>query len=198
MRKIKITGGFALLMSALYLLDNGGMLSALILSALVHELGHVAAIKLCGGKISGLTMDVTGFKIDFNPAGLTYGAEIIIALAGPCLNLILAYFSSWAGNRMGSEFLLLLSGLNLILCVFNLLPIRQFDGGRALFMLLAMLFNIDLAERTLCILSCGAIFLMMIGGAYLLIVSGRNFTWLTVSVWLLVSYCKRRGNGIEY
>ena len=195
--KIQITWGFVLLMSALYLLDDSGMLSALILSAIAHELGHMAAIGLCHGKILGLKMDVTGFKIAYDGMTLSYKQEVIIALAGPAASLALAYGASWFGNHYGVEYALLTAGISLILCVFNMLPIRQFDGGRAVFMLLSSLTHIDTAERVLCVLSCVTIFAMLITGAYLFVASGWNFTWLTVSLWLLVGYCKNHENGIE-
>ncbi len=53
-KKISIGAGFLLIMSLLFFFDDSGMFAALILSALVHELGHLFGIALLKSKVTGV------------------------------------------------------------------------------------------------------------------------------------------------
>ncbi|MBR4211818.1 MAG: hypothetical protein IKR84_05465, partial [Oscillibacter sp.] len=63
---------------------------------------------------------------------LSYGEELFCVLAGPGCNLFAASLCALAGNPWPA-----FAGANLILCAFNLLPVRPLDGGRALELLLS-------------------------------------------------------------
>lgn len=61
--------------------------------------------------------------------------ELIIALAGPSSNLILAIFASLLTNVIPQNFIILsfiftLIQINIILAIFNLLPIPPLDGSK--------------------------------------------------------------------
>jgi len=184
-------------MTALVLLDTGGMLPALVLSALVHEAGHLLAVKVCRGRVLAMEASFAGLCIRYDGTFLSYGQEILIAVSGPLFSLLLAFGASFMGRLRGDQALLYLAGVSFLLGAFNLLPVRQLDGGRALYMLLANLGGPGFGARSLCVISCVIIFLLLALGAGLLIFSGWNFTLLAVAVWLLISYCKKTDSGIE-
>lgn len=78
--------------------------------------------------------------VPFNPERVKYeefGAALI-AVAGPLSNLVLAFISALAtslfftGTFFG-EVLLVFTGLNVALFVFNMLPIPPLDGSRVLY-----------------------------------------------------------------
>ena len=122
---LHISGGFWLL-AAWFALVNGWRLLAVILSAaLLHELGHLAVLGLLGGRVTGLRISVFGAELTTDAARLSYPREIAAVLAGPGVNLLcgllLARGHAWVA-----------AGAHLALCLFNLLPVRPLDGGRAL------------------------------------------------------------------
>ena len=122
---VRVAPGFWLL-AAWFAAVNGWRLLAMILSgALLHEAGHLAALRLCGARITGFRVGVCGAVLETDREGLSYGQEMLCVLAGPAVNLLAAYLLSRQGN-------LVLTGVHLTLCAFNLLPIRPLDGGRAL------------------------------------------------------------------
>jgi Zn-dependent protease len=79
--------------------------------------------------------------VPFNPANLgnRWRDEMLIAMAGPAMNLILAVllvaFARVAvifGSDAATELFLQMAGLSLLLCFFNLIPIPPLDGSHVM------------------------------------------------------------------
>ena len=66
-------------------------IGAVILAAVFHELCHYAAVRLCGGKINGVAVGLSGAQMGV--AGVSAGKELFCALAGPAGSLALLLFS---------------------------------------------------------------------------------------------------------
>jgi Zn-dependent protease len=119
-------------------------LSLLVLVVLFHELGHGVVAQMLGVKVLGITLHPGGGLAQMNIVPEQPKQELIIALAGPLTNLVLA---------LPAVFLLLANGMpvfspeqvsltwalvsswatfNLMLGSFNLLPAFPMDGGRIL------------------------------------------------------------------
>lgn len=114
-------------------------LVALALAAAVHELGHIAALKLARFELADFFVQPPGLCIVYTGAG---GALAHALAAGPAAaaGLALAYGASYFGARTQTQWLSLLAGISLVLSLFNLLPLRVLDGGRiARFLLVALL-----------------------------------------------------------
>lgn len=92
---------------------------------------------LLGVRLRLLELDIPGARLV--PAGLipSYRAERTLAAAGPAASLILALLTLGEGTA----FAIAVRTTTLSLALFNLLPIRDFDGGRIL-------------HATLCPLTC--------------------------------------------
>jgi len=191
--KIYVSGGFVLCFSTLCFITSSRFLFIILLTVLVHEAGHLLAIRASGGKIKELRLELMGAAIIYDGSRMSYIAELLTALAGPVFSFILAYISARIGKSWG-EFWFTLSGVSLVLCVFNLLPAAALDGGRVLFMTLAHFAGTDAAEKicflTSCLVSLGAI----LPGMWLLMKTGWNFTLLISGIWLFLgtAIVKRR------
>ena len=124
-RWVRITPGFLLTMAVMFWLDEGvGLLGWGVLACVVHELGHLLVGAALGGRPRWLSLSAVGLELNMEyPAGLSYGRELAVALAGPAVNLLLL--------PLGRQFPLFAT-LSLCLAVFNLLPVAPLDGGRAL------------------------------------------------------------------
>ena len=125
--KIRISAGGVLLLAALYFCLDARELAALLLAAAAHELGHIAALRLCGARLGGLSADLAGPLLTARGA-LGRGRECICLAAGPAAGLLYAFAAACAGGALLS----LSAGLSLALSAFNLLPARPLDGGRIL------------------------------------------------------------------
>lgn len=108
----------------------------LVLSASAHELGHLLAIKRLGYRYGRIDLLPMGALITL-PEGIVDDHEWKIALAGPATSLLLAMISGLAFLFLPILPLLFAMLMNFVIGLFNLLPIKHMDGGKALFCFLA-------------------------------------------------------------
>lgn len=177
-RWVRITPGFLLTMAVMFWLDEGvGLLGWGVLACVVHELGHLLVGAALGGRPRWLSLSAVGLELNMEyPAGLSYGRELAVALAGPAVNLVTGGICAQFGNY-------LLAGVSFGLGLFNLMPVLPLDGGRALW----------------CVLSCpiwstdgraggrwrrGVLVGLLAGIGAAAAVSYANFTLLLAAVWL--------------
>jgi stage IV sporulation protein FB len=132
--KITIRAGFVLLVTALVWLDQGGLLWVVFAAAVLHELGHYIPLKLLGGRISRLDFNGGGIEMEsVQPMG--YWRELATVLGGPFASLGFALlFSLKSGIIAGQA---AIAGMCFSHALFNLLPMRGLDGGRALELILS-------------------------------------------------------------
>lgn len=107
---------FVLVLSFAALFSASQVIYMLIYCAL-HELSHLAALIIVGGKADMLKFSFYGLALRYT-SKLSKKCEIIVLVSGPLANLIL--------------YLIFYDELNLILFFLNILPIYPLDGGRIL------------------------------------------------------------------
>ncbi|HUU25317.1 MAG TPA: site-2 protease family protein [Methyloceanibacter sp.] len=117
---------------------------------LLHELGHVFAARRYGVKTSDVTLWPFGGIASMERMPEKPGEELIVAVAGPAVNIaIAAMLILWLGPQFDLENLtkiedpavslaVKLAAANIILVVFNMIPAFPMDGGRVLRAILAM------------------------------------------------------------
>lgn len=131
--RIRISPGFGLLASWFALDNSWRLLGTVLGAAAVHELGHCLALGLMNVPVTGLNVGVFGAELEADRSRLSYSGELAAVLAGPGANLLCAaLLTALCGTRCA-----VFTGANLVLCAFNLLPVRPLDGGRALYLMTA-------------------------------------------------------------
>lgn len=118
----------------------------LFLSCLLHEFGHLAALCICKCRYRRMDILPMGALI-VCPEGMPYKKELAVALAGPAASALgcaaaLAFFAAF-----GSVSALYAFAVGAVLCLFNLMPAKRLDGGKALLNYLLMHIEKDTAER---------------------------------------------------
>lgn len=167
--------------------DTGKSLGRLTLNPLVHIdwLGLLMLMFVGFG---------WGNPAPFNPYNLRYKkwGSSLVALAGPLSNLIslmvfglafkfLRLYSSLPSDNLLPQFLMFLTLVNMVLLVFNLIPIPPLDGSKVLFAVLPERYNelkYQLAKNGPIIL----IVLVLADSFFNLNIFGALFGW----VWNLV------------
>ncbi|MCC0016162.1 MAG: site-2 protease family protein [Rhodobiaceae bacterium] len=130
--------------------DGVAFVIAIFTCVTLHELGHAAAARRYGIATPDITLLPIGGvarleRIPENPR-----QEIVIAVAGPLVNVVIAaVLIGILGARFdlaslttledpGPNFLARVAAVNVVLVLFNMIPAFPMDGGRVLRALLAM------------------------------------------------------------
>ena len=141
--QIKINLKIFIFVIIFYLTRQIEIYGILMLFAFLHELGHLFAGLLLGFKPQSLGINPLGLSINFRIKPEDYNERIrkgnvlaikklIIASSGPVVNFILAILftiTDWKMFGIQKEFLIY---SNILIGIFNLIPIYPLDGGRIL------------------------------------------------------------------
>ena len=105
-------------------IGDDGIYQAL-LAAMIHEAGHVMCALLFGVGIKNVVFGVGGITIKTQGRVLSGFCEVMLLLSGPAVNIAV-----WTGAfLMGKGDPGAFARANLILGIFNLMPIKGLDGG---------------------------------------------------------------------
>ena len=132
-RRFSISPWAVLLMAAVYFAAGIKAVLAVLISVVIHELGHSAAIKLFGGKVVSVRFDSSGLCMDSNGIESAVG-ELIVLASGPAAGLI---FAAICSHYPENGFAVLLTAVGFVLTAYNLLPVYPLDGGRMVYTVLS-------------------------------------------------------------
>ena len=119
-----VQDSFWLLLAALLLLDANGVLLLFLCAAAAHEAGHYLVLRLCGGRFLCLQLSAAGAVMRYRAADRP-AKRLCIAAAGPAASFAAA---ALAAGAQAYAF----AGANVLLGLFNLLPVAPLDGGTML------------------------------------------------------------------
>ena len=150
-------------------IDGVLFIIAIFACVVAHEFGHILAARRYGAHTRDVILLPIGGVARMDQIPEKPGQELVVALAGPLVNVVIAgviiavlgpnaVFASLNDNGP-NRLLPDLAAANLFLAMFNLLPAFPMDGGRALRALLALKMGrvraTDLATRIGHVLALG-------------------------------------------
>jgi Zn-dependent protease/CBS domain-containing protein len=130
-------------------LDSTVFIVLLFLCVVLHEFGHILAARRYGIQSPEVTLLPIGGVASLQRLPSDPRQELVVALAGPAVNLVIGLVLALAlGSLRPGELQQIddphlslagrLAAANIFLVVFNLIPAFPMDGGRVLHALLAM------------------------------------------------------------
>lgn len=146
---------------------------------ILHELGHLAAATLFGRTARSICLMPTGMRIELPPPR-TYAEELIVAMAGPLMNLLWMLLF----RALPSAVSLKTAELSLALAILNLLPITGFDGGHIVHALTALVISDGAAQRFLQLTTSLCLAVMWMLSLYVFFYSGVNVMLLIFCAYL--------------
>lgn len=113
----------------------------IMIFAMIHELGHLFAGIFLGMRVEKIEIQPFGFSVSFKIKPTDYNKKIkkgnileikkmLIALAGPLTNFLIIILMFYSNFNIFEEMLVIYT--NILIIIFNMLPVYPLDGGRIL------------------------------------------------------------------
>jgi stage IV sporulation protein FB len=158
-------------------------LSLLLLIIFIHEMGHAVAASFFSWRIKKISFLPFGGVAEIDEHGnRPLNEEAIVTLAGPLQHiwLMAGAFFLYELNAMPLDLFELFIQYNMMVLVFNLLPIWPLDGGKLIFLLLSLKQSFPKAHQQTLYIS--------IAGLLLFIVIVLMLTPLNLNVWIVITF----------
>ncbi len=160
--------------------------------AFIHELGHLICGMILGMKPEKLEIMPFGLSVSFKIKADEYNKKvkkgnlfeikkIIVATAGPIINLLLIFIINNLELDITKSLIMIYS--NLLLFIFNLLPIYPLDGGRIIRGILHIKFGKRKSEKYTNIISLISV-VIFTSLASILILYMENISIFLISIYL--------------
>lgn len=189
MTKLEIRPGFLFLCGMGLLFCGADTALCAFIAAFCHELGHYLASLCFGGRLERLTFNWRGLEMRVSYPGITdYFCDGFCALAGPGVNLLLGFGTAFSAV---SELCFTFAGTNILLGLYNLLPLTGLDGGVIADSVLKSFLGYSAAEKACRVLEISVSASLIIAGIWLGAKSG-NFSLLLFAFALAFGGVKKR------
>lgn len=175
---------FSAVVMLLMIFDKSYTAVFALIAAVLHEFAHLSCLIFFEQPPKKVELNALGMKIiREQETKLSLEKEAVVALAGPTMNFLIAVFTAMMPNMKWASKAI---AINLSLAIFNLLPIFELDGGRAIYFLLCTKTQEKTASRVLTALSCVTLFFLYLLGFLVLFKTKYNFTLITATIYLTI------------
>lgn len=183
--QIYISFLFCAMLCLMLVIDRTGLILPTLFAVLAHETGHLLAMWAADCQPRSIKLIPTSVQITRGFSPKKHG-EAGIAFCGPAANLVLfgALMANYSAFK--NEQSLNFAALNLVIALFNLLPVSGLDGGTLLTIFIAKFTDIYKAESIVRIITVAFAFVAFLLGVYLWVSGTVNISVFIVALYLAV------------
>ena len=189
-KKINVTISFTFfaLILLVVVFRKSELLYLTCIFAILHEIGHLIALRKAGVIITGFKISCFGANIKTeNLKKIKAKEEVMILLLGPIVNFCFFVLFFILNIFFNEEIFSQIYLVNLCLFVFNMLPFYNFDGGKIIEVLLKNKFNEKASNIAITCIS----FIVLIPFCWfsikVFLLNNNNFYYLIVSALMLLT-----------
>ncbi len=168
-----------------FFLKGARYLLLIILSAAIHEAGHIVSALILSVPLVKIKGTFFGVRLKYDFSENSYPVQIAVSCAGAAFNVIAASLTLYFCDNAGTYFIFFAFS-NLALAIFNLMPVSGFDGLGILRCFLLLLvkdaFLADKVCKRIAALFSFAFFLLTV---YIQMRVGASPVLLLLSIFLL-------------
>lgn len=183
--EIYISFLFCALITIMLATDRTGLALPTLFSVFVHEIGHLFAMWVLDCEPKSIRLIPASIQVTKSITN-KYTGDIWIALSGPMINFVLfgsLYFNYLTFKNPNTQIWAL---INLIIALFNLLPVNGLDGGTILFSLIAKSGDINRANLAVKIVTLILASAFLVFAITLAFRGNVNITFFIVAIYLFV------------
>lgn len=184
--RIYISFWFVTFLAVAAFLDKSGYVWCAVLASFIHELGHIIAMSIKNRLPKNVNIGLFNVSIvDKFHFTRDYSQDVFILLAGSVFNFISAVLMYLLFMIIESQAIVFLLFSNLLVGIFNLLPIYALDGGSILLLFLSLKFGQEKANLFVKLVSFIILIPLAFVGFLILLQSYYNFSLLIISCYLI-------------
>jgi len=183
--KFSVSVGLLCVMAFMLYVDKTGYMPTTLLGVLLHEVGHIAALKIFGCTPECVELKIGAISL-CGRYNLNTGKTAFMLFAGPIFNLLAAAICFSAFKYFGGQRHLENSVIMFFLGLFNLLPITGLDGGEITVLVFSIFFESLKAKRISKAVSFSFCVLLFILGVFLFLCYKENPSLLLFAIYLLI------------
>ena len=184
--KVEFSPGFIIVVTLMLLFFDEKIVLLSVLSSLLHEGGNLFEIRLSGEKIEKVVFGAFGLRIERCAfTKISYKSEVLISLGGIAVNYIIFLLSLVIYLVFRSDIAAIFGIINLFVGLFNSVPVKSLDMGKALQNLLKSKRSEENAERIANAVSFIFSLCFLVMTVFYCVIFGLNFSLIAVSLYLL-------------
>lgn len=184
--EIYISFLFCAVITLMLLTDKTGYMIPTLFAILMHEMGHLFMMWVVDSAPKRIKLIPASIQIT-TPFQKRYRNDMLISLAGPLVNIVLfltLYFNFLTFRNQTTLYFAL---LNLVVALFNLLPVKGLDGGTILYCILSKYKDSNRASIILKYITLAASAVIIVTAITLSIRGNINISFYIVGIYLLIA-----------
>lgn len=181
------------IMSAIMIYDRTMTVPVCFLCALMHEAGHLIAMRAFGAVPERISLSLFDIAItDRKKAMRKRSHDLIITLAGVSVNFVFAAAGYVLYSKTALPFWETFTAAHLTLGVFNSMPVDSLDGGQALYLILSSRLSPAACEMAVTVISLIVLVPLACLGFLVVLRTRYNYTLLLAALYLTAVILFRR------